>query len=96
MLPFHDSPALSSPTLEAIDVARRLLDEAEGDARALAVGVDALADATDWQARATDDYRAGVAVLGEGLRLLVGRIAASLFDLAIAERVEVARAAAQG
>ncbi|PZU45440.1 MAG: hypothetical protein DI566_10125 [Microbacterium sp.] len=85
-----------SPTLDAIAVARGLLDVADGDADALRGTVVALADATDWQARATAGYCAGIAALAGDVRMLAGRIASALLDLAIAERLEVARAGAEG
>ena len=85
-----------SSTLDAIAVARRLLDVAEGDADVLRGTVVALADATDWQARATAAYCAGVAALAGDVRVLAGRIASALLDLAIAERVEVARTGTEG
>ena len=59
---------------DALAVARGLLRTAGDDALTLLVGAQQVADATDWQSRATDDYRRGVAALVDELRRLVGRI----------------------
>lgn len=64
-------PSERASVLAAIAVARRLLAEAAGDARTLDLEVAVIARATDWQARATDGYRGGVAELGAGTRQLV-------------------------
>lgn len=75
-------PTLADPsTLTALTAARRLLDRARDDAAALRIDVGALTDATDWRARATDGYRAGMASLGDTLGRLERLIDAADADL---------------
>jgi hypothetical protein len=64
-------PLADPETQAALGAARRLLHDASSDAVALRHRVDALADATDWRARATQEYRAGVARLADELARLV-------------------------
>lgn len=75
-----------SQTQAALDAARRLLRDASSDAEALRHRVDALADATDWRARATRDYRAGITRLVDELARLVGMIAVAADQVADAQR----------
>ncbi|GAA3027469.1 hypothetical protein [Microbacterium dextranolyticum] len=78
-------PTLADPsTLAALAAARRLLDRARDDAVTLRGDVGALADATDWHARATDGYRAGVSSLSDSLARLERLIDAADADLAAA------------
>lgn len=70
---------------DALAVARRLLHTALDDALTLQHGAQTVADATDWQARATADYRRGLAALGEELRRLVGRIQLTADECAAAQ-----------
>ncbi len=79
--------SLTDPqTQAALDAARRLLRDANIDTEALRHRVSALADATDWRARATQDYRAGIARLVDELAGLVGRIAVAADQVADAQR----------
>lgn len=78
-------PYTDSLTLEAFATARRLLRDAASDTLALGNRADALADATNWQSRATDAYRVGVAELVERLRALGRLISVVDGDVALAQ-----------
>ncbi len=83
--PSVDSPDVAQRQV-ALGAARRIVQNALADAIALRGRVMMLADATDWRARGSEGYRAGVAALQSDLDRLVQAVAASDDDLAAAQR----------
>ena len=80
-------PLADSPPIAALTTARGLLGRARDDALALQLAVDALTDATDWRAKATDGYRAGMSSLAQVVERLRRLIDASDDELAGAATV---------
>jgi len=81
-----------SPAVAALAAARRLIAIAEADVADVRRRAAALAAATDWRARAADDYRSSVAGLGDALDALLTSIRCTDGDLAAIERAEVGEA----
>lgn len=87
----HPSEFALSAALVAIADARRAAGEAGLDILALHRRVEVLGHATDWRARATDAYRAGIADLCAELVVLIRRVDAWEIELGDAARAERAR-----
>ncbi len=81
-------PIAPSPTLTALGSARRLLADAARELLAVRRRAEVLVDATDWHARATGGYRAGVSALADDLAALIRLLDVSDADLTQAQHAE--------
>lgn len=88
-------PLADSPTMAALAQARRILADALVDATDLRRRLAAIAAATDWRSRATEDYRRGVATLEDEFERLTRYIEMADDGLAWAQNDEVSRTLAR-